>query len=216
MRVTDQILNQTARKAGVPVSFALSDYLSSKSKNSLNGLEKNKEVNLAKKNHYEKLEKTAEELVKNAQVFLAEGADSIFAKAKESGSNEEIYQHLDQWMENYNSTLKALKTTATPLNNYYRQMLQETASENSEALKNAGITIGKDGTLSVDKEKLHKTDRDSLESLFGASGTFSKRVSYLGERIADNANANAKSYSNQYNAQGNDYSAFFNKYDFWG
>ncbi|MCI8484957.1 MAG: flagellar filament capping protein FliD [Lachnospiraceae bacterium] len=216
MRVTDQILNQTARKAGVPVSFALSDYLSSKSKNSLNGLEKNQEANLAKKNHYEKLEKTAEELAKSAQIFLAEGADSIFAKAKESGSNEEIYKHLDQWMENYNSTLKSLKNTASPLNNYYRQMLQDAASENSEALKNAGITIGKDGTLSVDKEKLHKTDRESLESLFGASGTFSKRVSYLGERVADNARANAKSYSNQYNAQGNDYSAFFNKYDFWG
>ena len=84
MRVTDQIMNETARKAGVPVQMSLVDYMNKNNKNSLEdvfGAEAN--ANLAKKGSYEKLEKAAEELAKNAEA-LANAQDSMFAKAKES------------------------------------------------------------------------------------------------------------------------------------
>lgn len=219
MRVTDQILNATARRAGVPMNMSLVDYLNKNSgKDFLSALgEKNEAVDSGKKASYEKLGKAAEQLSQTAETFLAEGADSMFAKAKESGDKEEVCGQVEKLLERYNSTKKALKSAATPLNQYYSQKLQEAAEENSEALKNAGITIDKDGVLKVDKTKLKETDLDSLENLFGSEGTFSKKISYLGERIADNAQANAKSYSSQYNAKGsNAFAAFYNKYDFWG
>ena len=34
MRITDQVMNATARKAGVPVNLSLVDYLNKSSKNS--------------------------------------------------------------------------------------------------------------------------------------------------------------------------------------
>ena len=219
MRVTDQILNATARRAGVPINMPLTDYLNKSYGNSL--LEalgkKNEVVDTGKKKSYEKLEKTAEQLSQAAEAFLAEGQDSMFAKAKESGDKEEIYSHVEKMLEQYNNTMKALKSTATPLNQYYRQKLQEAAGANRESLKNAGITIDQNGVMKVDKTKLQETDLESLENLFGASGDFSKKMSYLGERIADNAGENAKSYSSQYNAQGSNFYGFYaNKYDFWG
>ena len=217
MRITDQVMNATARKAGVPVNLSLVDYLNKSSKNSLEDMfGVGNSANPAKKSSYEKLEKKAEELAKNAQAFLAEGQDSIFAKAKESGDNEELCSQVEKLLASYNDTLKALKPSASPLDDYYRQMLKDAAEENSEALKAAGITMGKDGILHVDKNKLKETDVDSLEKLFGASGTFSEKAAFLGEQIADHAGANALSYSSKYNADGNSYAALGNKYDIWG
>lgn len=217
MRVTDQIINETARRAGVPVNMSLVDFLNKSHKDDFSdvfGAEAS--TNLAKKNSYEKLEKTAEELARSAQAFLAEGQDSMFAKAKESGDYGEVYSQVEKLLESYNSTLKSLKSSSSALDGYYRQMLTEAASENSEALKTAGIAIGKDGTLSLDMEKLKELDKESLENLFGPSGTFTEKVAFLGERVADNAGANALSFSSKYNASGNSYAAIGNKYDIWG
>ena len=136
MRITDQVMNATARKAGVPVNLSLVDYLNKSSKNSLEDMfGVGNSANPAKKSSYEKLEKKAEELAKNAQAFLAEGQDSIFAKAKESGDNEELCSQVEKLLSSYNDTLKALKPSASPLDDYYRQMLKDAAEENSEALK---------------------------------------------------------------------------------
>lgn len=216
MRVTDQIMNETARKAGIPVQMSLVDFMNKNNKNSLEdvfGAEAN--TNLAQKGNYEKLEKAAEELAKNAEA-LANAQDSMFAKAKESGDTEEIVSHVEKLVEGYNSTLKLLKPGSSSLDDYYRQMLKDAAAEDSEALKAAGITIDKDGVLHVEKDTLKGADVDSLEKLFGATGTFSEKVAFLGGRIADNAGANALSFSSKYNASGNQYAAFGNKYDFWG
>lgn len=216
MRVTDQILNTTARRAGVPVNMSLVDYLN-KNTNSLEdmfGVDKN--TNPLRKKNCEKLEKAAEELAQSAQAFLAEGQDSMFARAKESGNSEEIQKHVEKLLERYNSTLKDLKSGTSSMDYYYRKMLQDAAAENSEAFKTAGITIKKDGTLSVDKDKLKEADVDSLEKLFGASGTFTAKTAFLGEQIADNARANALSYSTKYNSGGNRYGFPGNKYEFWG
>lgn len=217
MRVTDQILNVTARKAKVPVSYMSLQGLNSSSENSLlSALSKNNNKSQIHKNGYSKLEKAAEQLSQSVNIFMAEGSESIFAKAKESGNKEEIFDHVEKLVEHYNSTMKSLQSTASPLDVYYYQALQETAANNSEALKNAGLTISKNGVISIDKDTLQAADLDSLETLFGTSGTFSKKISFLSERIVDNAAANARSASSQYNAMGNSYSAFYNKYDFWG
>ncbi len=215
MRVTDQILNATARRAGVPVNMSLVDYLN-KNSNSLEDIfGEDKTVNPVGKKNCEKLEKAAEELAQNVQAFLEEGQDSMFARAKESGSSEEIQKKVEKLLEHYNSTMKNLKSGDSSMDYYYRKMLQDVAGENSEALKTAGITIKKDGTLSLDKDKLKEADLDSLEKLFGPSGTFSDKVAFLGEQIADSARANSLSYSGKYNSSGNSYGLPGNKYEFW-
>ena len=107
MRVTDQIMNATARRAGVPVNMSLVNHLN-KNQNSLEDLFGNSAAaDVTQKKEYEKQEKTAEELAKSAQAFLAEGQDSIFAKAKESGNMDEIHSHVEKLMENYNAVLKS-------------------------------------------------------------------------------------------------------------
>ncbi len=221
MRITNQMLNESARKAGLPINYtSLLNYINNDSSNNtlLSALSKNRSsaVDTGTKSNYEKLQKTAEHLVQKAEIFTTEGEESIFAKARESDSNQEIYAGVEALVENYNNTLKALKTASTPLNDYYRQMLQEVANENSGALENIGITISKDGTAVLERDKLKAADTDTLEKALGTSGTFSTKVAFLATRISDNAQVNAKSLTNQYNSKGNISSSLSNQYDVWG
>lgn len=220
MRITNQMLNESARKAGLPVNhMSLLNYVNNTdSGNSLlNALNKSGSAeNTVKKTGYEKLEKMAENLLQSAEIFTEEGEETIFSKAEESGDKQEIYDKVQTFVENYNSTLSALKNTSSALNQYYYQMMQEAAEENSEKLGSIGITISKNGTVALDKDKLTAADMDTLEQTLGASSDFSKKVAFLALRVSDNARANAESLSSRYSAKGDIYSAMSNKYEFWG
>lgn len=220
MRITNQMLNESARKAGLPVNhMSLLNYVNNTdSGNSLlNALNKSGSTeNTVKKTSYEKLEKTAENLLQSAEIFTEEGEETIFSKAEESGDKQEIYDKVQTFVENYNSTLSALKNTSSPLDQYYYQMMQEAAEENSEKLGSIGLTISKNGTMALDKDKLAAVDIDTLEQTLGASSDFSKKVAFLASRISDNARTNAESLSSRYSAKGDVYSAMSNKYEFWG
>lgn len=220
MRITTQMLNESARKAGLPINnVSLLNYLNNdSSENSLlSSLDKSySAVDTAKKTNYEKLEKTAEQLLQKAEFFIPEGEQSAFTKAMESGNNQQIYDGIEALVENYNNTIRALNKTSDILNDYYHQMLQEVAAENSEALGNIGITISRDGTAVIDKDKMKAADTNSLEKVFGTSGTFSVKAAFLAAKIADNAEANVDSLTSQYSSTGNVYSMLNSKYDFRG
>lgn len=220
MRVTTRMVNESARKAGLPVnSTSLLNYINNGSSQNplLNALgQKNSNVDTTKKINYEKLEKAADQLLQKTQIFTTEGEKSVFAKAGETGNNQQVYEGAEVLIESYNNTIKALKTAPATLNEYYRKMLQEAASENGDALKNIGITISKDGTAVIDKDKLKAASIDSLEKALGESGDFVKKMAFLAERISDNAEANAENLTSQYNSTGKTYSGKLSKYDFWG
>lgn len=221
MRITTQILNESARKAGLPAinsTTLLNGMNSTTTKNPLlNAINKgNSTADKAEKEGYDKLGKEADQLQQKADVFAEEGEKSIFARAKESGSNQEIYDAVKELVEQYNDTASALKKVTGPLNDYYRQMLKEAAQENSEALKGIGITVTKNGVLGIDEEKLQAATAEELEKALGGSSDFTKKTSFLAARISDNAQAGKESLTSQYTASGTVYNAASGRYDFRG
>lgn len=215
MRITTQMLNASMKKAGLPISnVSLLNYINSNS-NSQNSLLSalNKNGIGTQNKSYEKLKGQAEKLQQVAEKMSSADA---FKEARTSGDMQPIYDNVQEMIKNYNDTIKALKNTSSPLNMYYRQMLGEAYTDDRDKLKEIGITRGSDGTLKLDKDKMKGSDIDKLEELLGADGAFSSKLSFLGNRIADNAKANASSASSQYNAMGNNYFASASKYDFWG
>ncbi len=219
MRITTQMMNESSRRAGLPVNrTSLLNYVngSDSGNNLLSALKekKAKEVSSAQKDSFEKLEKASDELNKTAGLLTLEEKNSIFEKAEESGNNEEIYDAAEELVENYNNTLKALRDTPNTLNQFYTQGLVELAREHSEALGAIGITVGKNGSLSVDRNKLESADLETLEKTLGKDSDFTKKLAFLSERISDNAGANLESMSSQYSADGSAYSALMNKYNF--
>lgn len=221
MRITTHMLNESAKRAGLPINnTSLLNYINNDSSENtlLSALDKNGSgaVDTVKKSSYEKLEKEADQLLQKAEVFTDESKDSVFARARESGSGQEIYDAAKRLVQQYNAVASSLKKAPSALNNFYGQMMREAASENSEALKNIGITLAKDGTLSIDEEKLKSSDIDALEQVLGPANGFSSKVAFLANRISDNAQANVQSLTSQYTSTGTFYSALASKYNFLG
>ena len=218
MRITTQMLNRSARRAGMPIRGAsLLNYIKGNSGNTaLGAVNKSSKTNAATKIKYEKLEKTADQLSEAASVFMESGKDSLFAKARESGDNKGIYNAVEDFVGKYNDTLSALKNTSGTLNDYYSQMLNSAAVNNKEALESVGISVAKDGKLSVDKDKLKGTDIDTLEKVLGSTTGFTKKAAYAAGRISDNARSNQRSLSSQYSSTGSPYSSLASRYDWFG
>lgn len=219
MRVTTQMLNESARKAGLPVNgTSLLNYVNGNSSNNtlLDALNKKKAsaADTAKRQDYEKLEKSADELQQASESLLQAGENNMFERARSSGSKQEICDSVKKLFDSYNSTLKSLSSVSNTMNDFYRQMLTEAAGNQRESLEKLGITFGKDGSASVDMEKLQAADVDTLEKAFGKDSDFSGKTAFLASRISDNAQANIDSLTSGYRATGNAYSMSANKYDF--
>ena len=221
MRITTQMLNKSARMAGLPVNrTTLMNYIngtSNQNNSLLSALSKTKSADrTAKKTGYEKLQKSADQLYDKAGNLAATGETSLLAQAEKSGDYQKVYDALESFTGQYNDTVKALKDASGTLNDYYRQSLKDLADGNQEILEAIGVTFKKDGTMGIDKDKLKDADADTLKNVFGKSQDFFKKASFLAGRISDNAQTNQNSLSSQYSSQGLLYSALANKYNFRG
>lgn len=214
MRITTQMLNAASRKAGLPMNnISLLNYINNDgNKNSLLEVLNNKNTTsvaeLQNNKNYQKLEKEADE--------LTEAVENL-AQMEESQDSQKIYDGIETFFESYNSTMKALGNTSDTMNNFYKQMMTEASSEEKESLESIGITFTKNGTASVDMDKVKAADMETLESLFGSKSGFMSKMKFLSTRIADNAKANVESLSSSYSSSGNYYmTSIGSKYDFWG
>lgn len=222
MRVTTKMLNDSAQRAGLPINGnSLLNYVNGKSseKNLLSAVDKNKGkgTSAIQKSHYEKVEKASDKLLASATDLTAKGEDSVFAKADTEEGKEALYNKIADFVSGYNDTLKTLRTVSGTLDTLYRNSLQEEAEQNSEALKEIGITFSKDGKMSLDRNKLKQAAPEDIEKALGTSGGFLSRVAFLAGRISDNAGANVNSISNHYNATGNfSQTASAGRYNFRG
>ena len=171
---------------------------------------------MAKKSDYKKLETIANQLINSAGILLQEDEKSLFQEEIASGDKQKVYDSIQSFVENYNNTLKKLRTIPNTMNTFYRQMLLEISAEEKENLSTIGITFAKEGTASVNIKKLKTADMKTLEGIFGKDSEFVNRVKFLSERIADNAKANMKSLNSTYHADGSMYSTRNSSmYDFW-
>lgn len=220
MRVTTQMLNETAKRTGIPINQNnLLSYINNDSSSNgntlLDALNKNNKVSSAMVSNYKKLGKSAESLKEQAEKLAETGEKSFLEKIRESGNTEEAYQAVESYVDRYNSTLSDLEKSTGMLDQYYSEMLREAASDNREQLEKIGIIIGKEGTLSINKEKLNAASVQDIQSAFGGSGQLASKTSYIADRISQNAQAGIQSTSSQYDGTGTIYSQLASRFDFW-
>lgn len=220
MRITTQMLNETARKAGIPVNnSSLLNYVNNKNNNSLlSSLQNNtaQKANAAKKSSYEKLDDAVNALEDAAEALASGKEDSLFAKAKESGNTADVVKAVKALIEKYNETTKQLDQNTSNINMYYSQMLKSLASKNGEELSKLGISVQKDGSIAVDEEKLKDAKIEDLETMFGEKSEFVEKLQFLASHISDNVAAELESLGTQYGQDANSFSSYIsNKYDLW-
>lgn len=151
--------------------------------------------------------------IKDAVSTLAESADaltnsSLYAKktitTKDENGNEvetldydrdAIYDAVSAFVTNYN---KAVSTAAdNGSDRVLRQTInmQSATTTNAKMLAKIGITIGKDKTLSVDKETLNKADVATIQSIFGNGGSYGSTISSKASLIYSSASHQASTKS---------------------
>lgn len=148
MRVTTQMLNRSAQKAGLPTNrTSLLNYINGNNSNvSLaSALSKtNRASDAARKSDYEKLEKSADE--------AAASTDKLISAGSENATAADIQSFVDK----YNDMLKSLGKSSDTLNLFYVQTAKDTVKEYKKELAELGVTVEKDGTLSFDKAGFEK------------------------------------------------------------
>lgn len=218
MRIATQVLNETAKRAHLPLgNSSLLNYINNNNSGSIVGnRSKSAGMDLIQSNLYERVEKNAVNLAASA-ARLRQTQESLFDEARESGSTEKIVGEVENFAKYFNAAMTSAGSVESPLNSYYRQMLGQAAAERKDSLQAVGISVAKDGTLDIDKAKLGNAGVDQLETLFGAGSDFTKKASYIAEKLADNANASASGIASGYSANGTPYSSYMgNNYDYFG
>ena len=223
MRITNQMLAKSAAKSGISLQgTSLLNILNHKSSSGLLGSIGNNTSTSAskilKKSNYSKLEDLSENLNKYALKLTDSAKDSIYDKAKEGGNTKDILSDISKMVEEYNATMKQLKVTGGTMNEFYRQQLKEISTGSKEALKGIGITQEKDGSLTVNEKTLQNADADALKKALGSESGFVSKLSFISNRINQNASVNVMSASSRYTSKGSAYMGSFeeSKYNFWG
>lgn len=222
MRVTTQMMHTSAKRAGISLGGAsLLKYINKENTQTahnalLNALntKSNVTVNKTQATNYKKLDESANSLLESLEMFMSEGKNGIFQQ--EDVDQPVLKDAVKQLVKKYNDTIKTLKNTSNPLNDFYREMLKEAIEESEAGLASIGIAADESGMLTLEKDKLENADAQTLKNALDGNSLFTSKTAYIVSRIVDNAKANTESYSCQYGADGYSYVANSNRYDFWG
>lgn len=140
------------------------------------------------------------------QVKLDENTTAVLEKASEeavtltfSQDRDAINSAIKSFAEDYNEMISTLKNKAfgdTKYASLYKQF-SNVADINKNALKNIGITVESDGSLSINETKLNNASSSSVEKLFQGKNSFASRVSTVASEVASSAAKYAtQTYSN--------------------
>lgn len=148
------------------------------------------------KYHAGQVEEYAEALSDNEK-------DSLYDKAKESGSTAEIQAKIKGFVNQYNNMLSDLAESGSRTDNSLRTQINNISRNYGTQLASTGVTRRADGTLVIDEEKLAETDVETLRKVWGGKNGFADQASRRADSVAATAEQNMKaqassSYTNPF------------------
>ena len=164
---------------------------------------------------YERVEKSANALSKNVKDMMAVGEKTEVSEKDKASMISDI----KSFVSNYNSAYSALGDMQGTANQLYMTMAGKVTESYTDALEKIGITMSKDGTLSIDKEALEAADFEDIKSVFGVEDSYADKISERFNIIEQYASSSISSLdrlygtstynrNGSYNAYGNDLSNY--------
>ena len=127
-----------------------------------------------------------DKLTKSAGKLTDGSKNGLFAD-KDNYDPDAAYKAVNEFITDYNSTLDATgKTSNTTVTKAAKNMTRMTDIM-SNSLSRVGVSVGKNGRLSVDEETFKNTDMDKARSVFGSGGSFARSVSSYSARLGSAA-----------------------------
>ncbi len=122
----------------------------------------------------------ANQVAEYADALKSSNKNSVYDKARESGSTEQIVSDIKGFVAQYNNMLSDLEESGTRADTSILTQINSMARLAEKDLAATGISRKSDGTLVIDEEKLETADVDTLERVWGGSGFVSKASAKAG------------------------------------
>ncbi len=165
---------------------------------------------------YMNMKDNAGKLQSAANKLLDTGDNSIYAKAEESGDTNQITRQVKEFVNQYNSTVRDLKSAGGRVDTSYYNQMTSYASMYRNALEASGVTRNSDGTLSVNENALKKASVEQLKQTWGGSSSFAARAGQVATNVQYNAVTSMNSMiNNSYSSLLRNFGASGGFFNFW-
>ena len=101
---------------------------------------------------------------------------SDLSKAMSGTDREKMFDAAKSFVDSYNDMYSAVSNSRNSFVSGRTSVMTNTAKAYSGTLEKAGVTVGKDGKLSIYKEKFMEADDKALSSALGKNSTFTGSV----------------------------------------
>lgn len=137
--------------------------------------------------------------------------DELWKQTNGEYDMDKIVSAVKSFANEYNDTIsQSSKVSSKDIGQYVRYMSSMTNTM-SKALSKVGITVGTDGKISIDEDKLKKSDVSSLKSLFTGSTSYGSQIIDKASEISKDAIMSSGVYGSN-GALSHSISSMFNKW----
>ncbi len=124
---------------------------------------------------YTKMESSNEALL---DAISKLSSDSLYTAADgEEYDNSSLLTSVNNFVTAYNSSISNLTSTGGVLYSQYYSKLQDTFTDNAEALNKIGLSLGSDGKITIDQDTLSAALADDIKSALGSGSAYTTSVS---------------------------------------
>lgn len=190
--------------------------LSTSKKNNRYNTQVNKLTGSSAQAVYQNMKTNAGGLQSAALKFNDTGDNSMYAKAEESGDTTQITNQVKDFVNQYNSTIRSLRSGTGRVDTSYLNQLNSYAKMHRNALESTGITQNSDGTLSVNDKALQGASVEKLKQVWGGSSSFAAKAGQVAVNVQSNAVSSMNSMiNNSYSNLLKSFGASGSFFNFW-
>ncbi len=130
--------------------------------------------------------------LKNAVSGIASSVSEL-SKAMSGTDREKQYDAAKSFVDSYNDLYSSVKNSRNAFVSGRTTVMTNTAEAYSGTLESAGVTVGKDGSLSIDKDKFMAANSKAVDRAFGRSSSFTG--SAVSQAVSVSRYADSESFS---------------------
>ena len=137
------------------------------------------------------MKKDAQELKSSAEKLVS---DDLWKKTDGKVDMSKVASAVKDFAADYNKVIdQSAKVSSKEIGQDMKFMTSMTDTF-SKVLSKVGVTVGSDGKMSVDEEKLAKADEATVKSLFNGNATYGSQIADKASAIARDADMNSSIY----------------------
>lgn len=102
---------------------------------------------------------------------------------KDTDIDDTTRSSIEAFVKTYNNALETSRDTSDDDTEHYLRQLKTLSKKNAEDLEDIGITVEKDGSLSINDELLKMADTSKVRKVFSPKNGFTKTVLNISKKL---------------------------------